>query len=155
MDKVIVTLLLIIAGVVCSVVIMNAVYPAVTGSAGAISDTASKISDRIKSQIAIIEVSDNSTELYVWVKNIGSSRILSIESCDVFFGPEGNFERISHGSAGSPEPYWEYSIENAAKWGPTATIKVTVHSDSTLSGTYYFKMVIPNGIYDETIFSTT
>jgi hypothetical protein len=155
MDKVIVTLLLIIAGVVCSVVIINAAYPAITGSTGAITDTTSKINDRIRSQIKIIEIAGDDTELYVWVKNIGASRILSIESCDVFFGPEAGFERVPHGGPGSSEPYWDYTIENSDKWGPTATIKVTVHSSGTLSGTYYFKIVIPNGISDETIYSTT
>ena len=92
MDKVIVTLLLIIAGVVCSVVIMNAVLPAITGSTGAITDTASKISDRIKSQITIIEVSSDDADFYAWVKNIGSSRILR------------STQRRKNKTLGGPEP---------------------------------------------------
>jgi archaeal flagellar protein FlaG len=155
MDKVMVTLLLIIAGVVCSVVIINAAFPAITGSTGAITDTASKISDRIRSQVKIIEVANTGSNLYVWIKNVGTSRILGIESSDIFFGPEGNFSRVPHGAAGSSEPYWDYSIENASNWGPTATVKITVHSGTALSGSYYFKMVIPNGITEETIYSTT
>ena len=155
MDKVMVTLLLIIAGVVCSVVIINAAFPAITGSTRAITDTAGKISDRIRSQVKIIESASTGSDFYVWIKNVGTSRILGIESSDVFFGPEGNFARVPQGTTGSSEPYWEYSIENDSKWAPSATIKITIHSGDTLSGSYYFKMVIPNGISDQTIYSTT
>jgi len=153
MDKVMVTILLIIAGIVCSVVVMNAVYPAVNETSGAILQSANKIQDRIKSQISIIQVSDQSDEVYVWVKNVGASRILGVESSDIFFGPEGNFARIAYG--GTTKPYWDYRIENDTKWGPTATMKVTIHLPSAPSGTYIFKMVVPNGISDETIYSTT
>jgi hypothetical protein len=155
MDKVMVTLLLIIAGVVCSVVIINAAFPAITGSTGAITDTAGKLSDKIRSQVKIIETASTGDEFYVWIKNVGTSRILGIESSDIFFGIEGNFARVAHGTTGSTEPYWEYSIENASKWAPTATLKITIHNGSVLSGSYFFKMVIPNGISDETIYSTT
>ena len=155
MDKIMVTLLLIIAGVVCSVVIINAAFPAITGSTGAITDTASKISDRIRSQVKIIEIASTGNDLYVWIKNVGTSRVLGIEQCDIFFGPEGNFARIPKGTTGSSEPYWEYAIENASNWAPSATIKVTIHYGSALSGSYFYKIVIPNGVSDETIYSTT
>jgi hypothetical protein len=153
MDKVLVTLLLIIAGVVCSVVVINAVYPAVTGTSGAISDAAGKIQDRIRSQIKVIEMGNQSDTVYVWVKNVGSSRIGGIENSDIFFGPEGNFSRIAYG--GTIKPYWNYSIENDTKWGPSATMKITIHLSSAPSGTYIFKMIVPNGISDETYYSTT
>jgi len=153
MDKVMVTILLIIAGIVCCVVVMNAVYPAINETTGAISESANKIQDRIKSQISIIQVGDNNDEVYIWVKNIGSSRISGIETSDIFFGPEGNFSRITYG--GSTKPYWEYSIENDTKWGPTATMKITIYLTGAPSGTYIFKMVAPNGISDETLYSTT
>ena len=153
MDKIIVTLLLIIAGVVCSIVVINAAYPAITGSSGAIADAASKIDDRIRSQVEVIEIAHQDSDVYVWVKNVGSSRIGSIESSDIFFGLQGNFSRITHG--GSTAPYWDYSIENDTKWGPTATVKITIHLESAPSGTYYFKIVLPNGISDEESYSTS
>lgn len=153
MDKVLVTLLLIIAGVVCSVVVINAAYPAVTGSSGAVTDAASKINDRIRSQIKVIEIANQNDNLYVWIKNVGSSRIGGIDSSDVFFGPEGNFARIPYG--GLIKPYWDYVIENGTEWGPTATIKITIHLPSAPSGTYHFKVVIPNGISDEKSYSSS
>lgn len=153
MDKVMVTLLLIIAGVVCSLVVMNAVYPAITGSSGAITDAAGKISDRIRSQIEVVEIAHQSNSVYIWVKNVGSSRIGAIESSDIFWGPQGNFARIIYG--GATAPYWDYTIENDTRWGPTATLKITIHLPSPPSGAYYFKIVIPNGISDEKSYSTS
>jgi archaellum component FlaG (FlaF/FlaG flagellin family) len=153
MDKIIVTLLLVIAGVVCSLVVVNAMYPVITSSSGAIVDAATKIDDRIRSQIKIIEIADQNDTVFIWIKNVGSSRIGGIESSDVFFGPEGDFARVTYG--GSTAPYWDYAIENDTKWGPSATIKISIHLQSAPSGTCYFKIVIPNGISDGKLFSTS
>ena len=153
MDKVLVTLLLIIAGVVCSVVVINATSPAITGSSGAIADAAGKINDRIKSQVKVIEITHESDTVYIWVKNVGASRIGGIENSDIFFGPEGNFARITYG--GSTAPYWDYTIENDTNWGPTATLKITIHLQSAPSGSCYFKIVIPNGISDGKLYSAS
>ncbi len=151
MDKVMVTVLLLIAGVVCSMVLLNAVYPAITGSSGAIVDAASKIDDRIRSNISIIQISDSGNVVYIWIKNVGASSIGGVSSSDIFFGPQGNFAHIPYG--GSTAPYWEYVIENDTRWGPSATLKITIHYTTTPSGEYYFKAVIPNGISAEDYYS--
>jgi hypothetical protein len=152
MDKIMVTLLLIVAGIVCSIVVLNAVYPAITGSSGAIIEATNKIDDRIKSNIRIIEMTHDGSDAYVWIKNTGVSRIDGINNSDVFFGPEGNFDRITYG--GSVAPYWEYEIENDERWNQSSTLKITVHSDSSISGDYFFKIVIPNGLSDQKFYST-
>ena len=154
MDKVLVTILLIIAGVVCSMVVVNAVYPMITRTSGAITDTVSRIDDRIKSNIEIIQVSDNSTDVYMWVKNVGTSNIGAIDKSDIFFGPEGNFARIPYSETPTIKPYWNYTLENDSSWIPTATLKITIYLASAPSGTYYVKVVIHNGISDEQLFST-
>ncbi len=151
MDKVMVTVLLLIAGVVCSMVLLNAVYPAITGSSGAIVDASSKVDDRIRSNIAIIEMSNSGSDFYAWIKNVGASTIVGVSSSDVFFGPQGNFARIPYG--GSTAPYWGYSLENDTRWGPSATLKITIHYTTTPSGEYYFKAVIPNGISAQDYYS--
>lgn len=154
MDKVLVTILLVVAGVVCSMVVVNAVYPAITRTSGAITDSVSRIDDRIKSNIQIIEVADGDSDVHIWVKNVGASSIGAIEQTDLFFGPEGNFTRVPYGTAGSPTPYWDYTIENGDRWMPTATLKITVHLSSAPSGIYFIKVVIHNGVADEILFST-
>jgi archaellum component FlaG (FlaF/FlaG flagellin family) len=153
MDKALVTILLVIAGVVCTMVIFNAAYPAITSTSGALSDAVRKVDDRIKSQIEIIQIANEDTEVYVWIKNIGASNIGAIEQSDIFFGPEGNFARIQYSNSGPTEPYWNYTIENGDKWMPTATLKITIHLASAQSGACFVKVVIHNGVSDEQLFS--
>lgn len=155
MDKVLVTIFLIIGGIVCCMVVINAIFPAITQSAGAIADASSKIDDRIRCKIEIIEVSDSGNDVYVWIKNIGASRIGGISSSDIFFGPEGNFARIPYDETGTSKPCWNYTIESGTEWKPTDTVKITIYLTSTPSGSYYFKIVLPNGISDQEIYSTS
>lgn len=153
MDKVIVTILLTIGGVVAALAVFNGFYPAIIESSGAVTSATSKVSDRIESRIDIIQVADNSTEVDAWVKNVGTVAIDSIERSDIFYGPEGDFTRMDYG--GGTPPYWDYQFEGSyTRWQPTVTAKVTVHLASVPSaGTYIFKMVVPNGIFRETTFS--
>jgi len=154
-DKVIVTVILIIGGVMASFAIFNGVYPAVERSSQAISSAADTVNDRIKSQVEIIQVSDTDTTVDAWIKNIGSSDIGTIENSDVFFGPEGDFARIGYGNEGSPLPYWNYQLEGGfSRWTQTATNKITIHlAAAPAPGTYLLKVIIPNGISDEITFS--
>jgi len=148
-----VTILLIVAGVVCTLAVFNATYPVINSGSGAMMSMAGRINERIKSQIEIVQVSCQSENVTIWVKNIGSTRLGSIEDSDVFFGKEGNFSRIPYGAVGSPEPYWGYIIENDIEWVPTATLRITLHLTEAPSGTYFVKIVAPNGVPDDYQFS--
>ncbi len=152
MDKVIVTVLLIIGGVVASMAIFNGVYPAIVQSSSSVRSATAKVSDRIETRIDIIQVSDNSTLIDFWVKNTGTARIISIDRSDIFYGPETDFTRITYGG-GSP-PYWDYVLEGSAiEWTQAVTLKGTIHLQSPITaGTYLLKMVSPNGINDQTTF---
>jgi len=169
MEKTIVTALLILAGVVCAVLIFNAVFPAVGQSSAAVVSMTNTISDRVRSQVEIIHVTgeldsdgvfqdtnaDGYFNVFVWVKNVGSSRIMAIDESDVFFGEVGDFDRIPYvNDAGGSLPSWTMSLENHTEWSPAATLKITIYFSSPLSsGTYFLKVVIPNGISDEFTFS--
>jgi archaellum component FlaF (FlaF/FlaG flagellin family) len=157
LEKAITTALLIIAGVVCMIFVFNSVYPMVNRSSQAMVSMAEQVDERMKSRISVVHaaVSDNHTEVYVWVKNIGTQRVVDVKASDVFFGQEGNFERIPYvGDAGGALPSWTYSLENDTEWKTSATIKITITYDSDPgSGTYFFKFIIPNGISDEYYFS--
>ena len=154
MDKIIVTVMLIIGGVVASFAVFNGIYPAVQRSGAAISSASDTMNDRIKSDIAIIQVNNSQTTVDAWVKNIGSSEIDGVENSDVFFGPEGDFSRIPYGDINSPLPYWSYQLEGTgSQWGPTNTNKIIIHlASSPIPATYVLKVIIPNGIFDETVF---
>jgi hypothetical protein len=153
-DKVIVTVMLIIGGIVASFAVFNGIYPAVERSGEAITSASDAMNDRIKSDIEIIQVNDNATTIDAWVKNIGASDITGIENCDIFFGSSGSTARIPYGSESSPLPYWGYDIEGTdSMWRPSGKNKISIHlASSPAPDTYILKMIIPNGIFDETAF---
>ncbi len=145
-------MLLIIGGVVASLAVFNGLYPAITRSSSAITNATTAVSDRIQSRIEIIQVTNNGTAVQAWVKNVGSSDIPSIEHSDIFFGPTGNFSRLTY--EGQTPTYWDYQLEgNQSDWTQTVTLRITIHLSSPLTaGTYLVKVVIPNGISDQTTF---
>ena len=157
MDKVITTALLVLAGVICAMFMFNTIFPMVNRSSQAMVSMTEKIDDRMKSRINIVHAGNTADRLavYIWAKNIGSSRIVSIEESDVFFGPEYNFGLIPYvDDAESAYPQWDYTIENDTEWKAGATIKITISYDADPgAGTYFVKIVIPNGILDEYFFS--
>jgi hypothetical protein len=157
LDKAVTTALLIIAGVVCMIFVFNSVYPMVNRSSQAMVSMAEQVDERMKSRINIVHAanSENRTSVFLWVKNIGTQRIVAIDDCDLFLGPEGAFERIPYsGDAGETYPQWEFSLENDSQWLTSATLKLTVTFGSDPgAGTYFTKFILPNGISDEYFFS--
>lgn len=150
MDKTIVTAFLVLAGIISAVFVFNSIYPAIVQSNDAMSSMERRMDERLKSQITIIHATGSGSTTLVWVKNVGSLRIAPVEACDVFFGPEGNFARITYGTAAGQ---WQYVVENGTEWNPTATVKLTINSGLTPGTRYFFKIVLPNGVADEYFFS--
>lgn len=156
MDKAITTALLIVISMVMSVLLFNAVYPAVTRGSESITSMTTSVTNRMRSQVEIIHAageldgsgfwhdgnSNGEFDVFVWVKNTGDSRITPIEQSDFFFGQEGNFVRIPYAANnGSGFPYWSYALENATDWDPNATLKIVVHYGVPLtSGRYFAKL---------------
>ncbi|MBN1161556.1 MAG: hypothetical protein JXA17_06400 [Dehalococcoidales bacterium] len=157
MDKAITTALLIVAGVVCMIFVFNSVYPMINRSSQAMTSMAEQVDERMKSRINIVHAANNSTRtlVYLWIKNVGTQRILGVEESDLFFGQEDDFERIPYvEDAGTDYPRWAFELENDTEWKTSATIKVTITYDSDPgAGTYFAKFIIPNGIFDEFYFS--
>jgi archaellum component FlaG (FlaF/FlaG flagellin family) len=168
-DKAITTTFMIIASIVTTVMVFNAVLPAVLRSRDALVSMRGRMDDRIKSQIAIIHAAgeldrnalwqdsnnDGNFDLFLWVKNVGAVRVPAVERIDLFFGPEGDFARISNkNEAAGTFPYWEWQVENDTVWNPTATIRITINFSTVLSSQRYFlKVVLPNGVADTYYFS--
>jgi archaellum component FlaF (FlaF/FlaG flagellin family) len=155
-DKAITTALLIIAGVVCMIFMFNSVYPMINRSSEAMTSMAEQVDERMKSRINIVHAasSANRTSVYLWVKNVGTQRIVAVEESDLFFGQEDDFERIPNTKDAVGNPQWTYSLENDTEWGTSATIKITItYSSDPGAGTYFAKFIIPNGIFDEYYFS--
>ena len=137
--------------------VFNSVFPMVNRSSQALVSMADTIDERMKSRISIVHAANSSDRktVYLWVKNVGSSRIVNIDQSDLFFGQEDDFSRIPYvDDAGGSYPRWEYTIENDTEWLSSATVKITITYDTDPgAGTYYAKFIIPNGISDEYYFS--
>jgi hypothetical protein len=165
MEKTIVTAFMVIISVIVSVMVYNTVYPAAVEGSSSLRNMRARMDDRIQSQITIVHAvgeldqngswqdtnGDGDFNAFIWSKNIGSARVSAINQVDLFFGPEGNFNRIAHrDETGGAYPYWEWDVENDENWNPTATLKITIHYNSPLpSARYFVKMVLPNGLSTE------
>lgn len=149
--------MLTIAAIVSVVAVTNAVLPSVGRTTGALISTSSVVQDRIASQIEIVHATgqDGNPDADVWVKNIGAATVEPVDRIDVFFGPSGDFQRIPYGGAGCTAPCWEYTVENATDFEPTATLEIIVHDATNLTAgqTYYVKVVTPNGVDDSKYFT--
>ena len=149
--------MLTIAAIVSVVAVTNAVLPSVGRTTGALISTSSVVQDRIASQIEIVHATgqDGNPDADVWVKNIGAATVDPVDRIDVFFGPSGDFQRIPYGGSGCTAPCWEYTIENATDFEPTATLEIIVHDTANLTAgqTYYVKVVTPNGVDDSKYFT--
>ena len=167
-DKVIATSLLVIASVAASMVMISAVIPAIARSGNSITRSSARVDDRIETQVSIVYGTaepdsngawqdtdgDSYFDVWVWVKNVGASRIIGIDQTDVFFGVTGDFSRVPHvNHAGGAYPSWSYTVENGTDWVNSVTIKITIHYQAALaSDTYEVKVVVPPGTYDDHFF---
>jgi hypothetical protein len=126
-------------------------------SSQAMVSMAEQVDERMKSRISIVHAANsaNRTSVYLWIKNVGTQRIVNVRESDLFFGQSDNFSRIPYADdAGGSYPQWTYIIENDTEWQTSATLKITIiYSVDPGTGTYYAKFIIPNGISDEYYFS--
>lgn len=153
MDKVIVTVLLIIGGIVAAFAIVNGTIPAMQRSSSAISTASEQVNDQIKSQIEIINISSNESAIQVWVKNVGSSVINNIEYCDVFLASGNNIDRLTYSEENDPLPCWNYNLTgNSSVWGPSVTNEIILQPVALSGGPWQVKIVIPNGISAQSTF---
>jgi len=165
MDKAITSAMLITISMIMVMMLFNVAYPAIIEGGDTITNMAGRSEARMNTQIAIVHAAselggdgnwyDANTlgdfEVFAWVKNIGTTRIVAVDRLDVFFGPEGNYVRIPHQSeAGGSMPYWTWQVENDTEWKPTATLKIMVHYPAALpSGRYYLKISTPTSVSDD------
>lgn len=149
--------MLTVAGIVAVVAVVNAVLPSVDRTSGALTSTASVIDDRLGSQVEIVHATgeNGAVSADIWVKNVGSTVISSLDKMDVFFGPEGSFMRIPYGGDSCTAPCRQYDIENDTQWKPTATLHIVVHLEDALetNTVYYTQIVASNGSSDAKFFT--
>ena len=118
-----------------------------------LSSTSAAEKDITLTKIQIVYASNSSsTQLSVWLKNIGSTPIKSLDKVDVFFGTIDNVKRIPYNSGGSPT--WVYSSP-VTVWQLKDTIQVNLSTAASLQKNvaYTITVAAPNGVSDEYVFS--
>jgi hypothetical protein len=165
-DKVIVTMLLMIAGIVATVVVINSILPTIQRTSSDIVAASDVVGNRLRSDVKIIETSGviGNDYVHIWAKNVGASTIPQLEKIDVFFGETDDFERITYDADPtcpnpSPPPRtencWQYALENDTEWDPYATLRITVYLtyDLETGKDYVSTIVLPNGLPASKVFS--
>lgn len=144
---------------VASVIVAASLSGMVMSKTGALNSSftisAEAQKDVILTKIKIVYVAGNSSSptVTVWVKNIGSTPISNTDKVDVYFGKVGSTARIPY-NAGS-DPKWVYSA-NMTQWQIKDTVQINIDNGNNLSSgsTYMVRLVAPNGVMDEYLFST-
>jgi len=165
-DKVITSMMLIIAAIVATVVVINAVLPSIERTSSDIAAASDVVGRRLRSDVRIVETTGVAGEdvVQIWAKNVGASTIPSLEKIDVFFGETNDFERIGY----DPEPTcpnpsspprtencWQYALENDSEWAPYATLRINIYLtyDLETGKDYVSTIVLPNGLVATKVFT--
>jgi hypothetical protein len=113
-----------------------------------------KEKDITLTRIKILYVSNTSSNVFsVWAKNIGSTDIASLDRIDIYFGKVGSARHIPYNSVSPPS--WVISDASVKSWRIMDTLQIDVTNDIPLeiNTTYFIRLVTPNGISDDYVFS--
>lgn len=147
MQQAISSALLIIASIVATIALINAVIPAAGKSAGALLMANSEAADRIRTDIEIVHAAGNSStnEITVWVKNIGTKNIVPVKSSDIIVTTPSDVIRLPYEEACSSE-CWNFIIEEGGtSWTKAATVKFTLLT-AVVDGVYNVKVSVVNAV---------
>jgi flagellar protein FlaG len=158
------TAMFLITAVIAAGVLINAVFPVIYQMQGTFSSATHESDVRLRTDIKIVATFANTNgETQVWLKNIGSQRIAEVElqSGDVFFGPVGNFERLSVSGTnppGSGQWYPNLIDQNGnGFWDTGETLEIKGKTSKILAkgDPVYFQFVLPNGIWRSTEYTVS
>jgi archaeal flagellar protein FlaG len=150
-QEVISSAILIIAGVIATIALVNAVYPSLFTATDSVHSVSGTASDRVKTDVRIAMASQpNASALYVWVKNVGSTEIPASQLgyTDVYFGDSGSMARAD--TDGHAAFHWSYvldDIDGDGSWGPGETLQVLISDQGSAhltAGTHDVKLVLYN-----------
>ena len=155
MEKAITSGLFILASVVASIALINAVIPALGKSSGALVSANAAASDRIKTDIEILHATGDTSAKTVtfWVKNIGATTIKDITASDIFLDTPSSVSRLAY-TSGCSLDCWDYELEGGATvWKNSETVKFIVTLSSLESGVYPIQLSVFNGVSADKDFS--
>ena len=146
MGQTITTAMLVIASLIATLALINAVLPAMGKSASALATANGEAAKRIKTDIDVIYATGNTSgTITIWVKNVGTQVIKAVQSSDIIIIKPNSVSRLPYVSGCSSE-CWDYTLEDSATaWTTTVTVKFTVKT-SVDAGSYSVSVAAPNGV---------
>ncbi len=148
--------ILIIAVVIATTVVINAIYPAVMNTVGTVRSTTGDADSRSKTAVTIstYSFSTDFTRLDIWMKNSGKEDIANPEDIRVYYGDD----------TGAMKNYHVYVRELFSvdplktSWSPGETYQIGFGEDPVAElphdpGTHRIRVVLPNGAISETTFT--
>jgi flagellar protein FlaG len=114
--------------------------------------------DQFKTDLDIIFIypDGNSTIVYVWIKNVGSSDIpfSQLQFSDIFIMSSSGYWNPGFESASNQS--WNYTLENGDgdTWNRGETIKVAIKLDNLPDDLYQITFFLYNGVSTTDTFST-
>lgn len=154
--EVITTAILVMVSVIGAVAFVNAILPSVYSLSGSYSSVAQSMEDQFKSDIDIIFIYPDGNNIYVWVKNVGSSNIplSQLEYSDIFIMSSSDYCNPGFESASNPS--WDFTLANGDgdTWNRGETIKATITLDSLPPGICKITFFLYNGVSTSDTFST-
>ena len=140
MEKAITSTVLIIAGIIAAVALVNTVLPAMGKSSGALTMANKDAAERIKTDIEIVTAVGDATAntITVWVKNIGTQVVAPVDSSDVILtAPSPNGVKRLPYVSGCVSECWDYAFEGGATdWSQAVTVKFTLKLTSVTTGVH-------------------
>lgn len=117
------------------------------------STTSSQRSSILTSVKIVHVVNSTASTVEVYVKNIGKIPIENLDKVDLYFGKVNSVSKIPYSPNQSTTPRWYYG-DNTISWNVMDTKKIIIELSNNMdSSTYLVKIVTPNGVSDEYIFS--
>ena len=144
--------------IIASVIVAGSVAGIVLSQIGvfesSITQTSESQKDKLLTKIKIIYVANSTdSDAEVWVKNIGKNPISSLDKVDVYFGPVNSVKRFAY-EIGTNDETWEFNGGLPSILKHMDTVQIDIDEDSLAkSTTYEIRVVTPQGISDDYIFS--
>lgn len=143
--------------IISSVIVASTLSITILSQTGTFQSTFESTSENLidvsLTKIKIIYATNSSSNtIQAWVKNVGITPITTVNSTDVYFGNLGNVTRIPFDT--DITSYWEYNTPLSV-WKIKDTIQINIFYDTPVmkNTNYILKIVAPNGVTDEHIFS--
>ena len=152
MDKVIVTALLVIAGVTAAALVVTTLTPIVGKSSRSVVESQKDMSLRIQTDITVIQVHSNTaTTTKAWVKSVGNSNVDFIEQSDLFITSVDRSLFIPLTNGSGIDNNWKTDKTGSWTKGETVEFEMTLNNANPLvkGTTYVFSFSTPNGIASE------